>query len=135
MYEIISKKFSEAQKTREPQQIKEAIIFLADYLTSLLEKKDATYDLFSPFSFDKDMLFKTDTGDFSGVGVRTITKGTVARLLDSIGVVEYEKISDDVGDAVSSVMADLSRNAPQEKIEKSKKELKEALEILQLAVS
>jgi hypothetical protein len=135
MYETISKKLSEARHSGNPEQIKEALLFLAGSLTQLLEKKDATYDLFAPFSFDKDMLFKKDTGDFSGVGVRTMTKGLVSQLLDMIGIVEYEKISEDVSDSIFGVMADLSRNAPSDKTEKDKKELKEALEVLQLAAS
>ncbi|MCX6739517.1 MAG: hypothetical protein NT098_05755 [Candidatus Parcubacteria bacterium] len=132
MYETIVKKLSEAGKSGNPEQIKEASLFFIDALSSELGKKDLAYPaLFSWFISNKDILFRTGVGRPDAAQHST---GLVAQLLEKIGVVEFERISEGVEDGLWSVESGLSRNVPDVEKEEDKKELMEALEVLRLAV-
>ncbi len=136
-YETIVKKLSEGKESGNPEQIKESIVFLSDALIHKLEKEELTYEEFSLFTFaDKNQIFRVNKKIVSDVGVivQVTSIGMVAQMFDMIGVVKYEKISDNVHNALWNLTSSISLNSPEYR-EKDKKDLMEALEVLQLAVS
>jgi len=103
IYERISQKLTAARISGDIWVIKDACLFLINELFSEIERdQEITPETFSLFVADEDLLFETDKEIASQTGPDTTltTTGLIDQLLEMIGVVDHQMISDELKDSI-----------------------------------
>ncbi len=114
---MIWKKLYLAKISGERFEICDAINFLINTVSEGL-KKDINYLTFYPFIEDERYIFCTQKNTLLNgvVDVTIISTGLLAQLFDSIGIVEYKSLSNDLSDAIFILQAqtELDKNLSKE---------------------
>lgn len=125
---------SQARKSGQDDSVKSSLVFFSDILEADLKKIAQKPLIFSDFIYDQGMIFKTidSKTDSVGVDVEVHTNGLLAQMLESIGVVDYQKIADGLKNAIESLHAQLSKGNTNS-VEEQKK-LKDTIDTIRVVV-
>ncbi|MEI6237960.1 MAG: hypothetical protein WCP15_00305 [bacterium] len=131
-YKKVFKYLSSAKKTGRSKDIKKSLLMLTDALRRLSVQSKENNLIFSDFIYDPKMFFKVIDKrlSFIGADIEIHTNGLIAQMLEMIGVVDYQKIADRLGQSILNLHSQLSRGNKEPT--KEYEELKEAIDIIRL---
>lgn len=126
-YNEISEKLISVKKINSISTIKEGLFFCINKLKNLI-KESSNYQDYTAFTFDKNILFKTNRNETTTEGPdRTIiSEGLLTELLNQVNINSAEELSNELQDYLFEIHAKLSQRG--EDIEQDKKEVLELLE-------
>jgi len=106
IYKKVSQKLTFARISGDSRVIRNAFHIVVDALCDEInDDKKISAETFSSFVTDEDLLFKTDKEIMSQNGPDTTltTTGLIDQLLEMIGVIDHEIISDELKDGILGI--------------------------------
>lgn len=130
MYAKIVNALIESKKTGDKEIIINSIKLVHDEILNILSS-DLTYETFSMFVYDKDMVFKINREELSrnSADVFISSNGLFAQVLEMADVKNYNEISEILSNSISNLHSSLSLS--KEDIFEEIDELKQALKIVE----